>query len=152
MAAYLVRSRACTEDEEDPERLVALERILKSVGRGKRQKTALETQGGDVEHVDPLEEILRERAAEDASNLDGEADEDERGYQSPVYLSDDHHSLVGSDEDPEHDNAQWRKSRYPHFNPKNEVPDFCKSMVLIDAQQFRDAVRKHSIIKKKDLN
>ncbi|OMO98689.1 hypothetical protein CCACVL1_04103 [Corchorus capsularis] len=110
LAAYLVRSRACTEDEEDPERLVALERILKSVGRGKRQKTALETQGGDVEHVDPLEEILRERAAEDASNLDGEADEDERGYQSPVYLSDDHHSLVGSDEDPEHDNAQWRKS------------------------------------------
>ncbi|OMP04322.1 hypothetical protein COLO4_09729 [Corchorus olitorius] len=110
LAAYLVRSRAFTEDEEDPECVVALEKILKSVGRGKRQKTAPETQDEDAEHVDPLEEILRGKATEDAANSDGEADEDERGYQSPVYLSDDYHSLVGSDEDPEHDDAQWRKS------------------------------------------
>ncbi|OMO85298.1 hypothetical protein COLO4_21669 [Corchorus olitorius] len=89
-------SRAFTEDEEDLKRVVALEKILKSVGRGKRQKTAPEIQGENAEHVDPLEENLRRRAIEDAPNLYGEAYEDERGYQSPVYLSDDHHSLVGS--------------------------------------------------------
>ncbi|OMO83811.1 hypothetical protein COLO4_22356 [Corchorus olitorius] len=71
---------------------------------------APESQDEDAEHVDPLEEILRGRATEDAANSDGEVDEDEKGYQSLVYLSDDHHSLVGSDEDPEHDDAQWRKS------------------------------------------
>ncbi|PPE01634.1 hypothetical protein GOBAR_DD01290 [Gossypium barbadense] len=59
--------------------------------------------------------------------------------------SDDHGSILGSDDD-DNTNACKRRSRFPTYNPNSTSPHFC-----IGCEQFKSAIRKYSRCCKRKL-
>ncbi|OMP03219.1 Transposase, MuDR, plant [Corchorus olitorius] len=153
LKAYLVRTKAFTEEDHDPEGCLAREKIYESVKRGSRHKAIVprEEEGEDDVDSDPLEEIFRNIRDREVTAPDDEVVEVQRGYDSDNYLSNEARSLVNSDGDSDHDDATSRRSRYPRFNFNAAIPEFAKTMVFIDHEQFRSAIKKYSIASKKEL-
>ncbi|OMO89493.1 Transposase, MuDR, plant [Corchorus capsularis] len=153
LKAYLVRTKAFTEEDHDPEGCLAREKIYESVRRGSRHKALVsrEEEGEDDVDADPLEEIFRNIRERELTTTNDEVVEVQRGYESDNYLSDEARSLVNSDGDLDHDDATSRRSRYPRFNFNAAIPEFAKTMVFIDHEQFRYAIKKYSLASKKEL-
>lgn len=66
---------------------------------------------------------------------------EEDGNQTKVWDSDEHGSLVESDEDEEHEDGERRRSKFPLYNDKLK---FSLRMLFKDGKQFKSAIRKYS--------
>ncbi|MBA0574858.1 hypothetical protein Golob_006859, partial [Gossypium lobatum] len=80
-----------------------------------------------------------------SDGVDNVADEysrdEEDGNKTEVWNSDEHGSLVGSDEDEEHEDGERTKSKFPLYNDKLK---FSLGMLFKDGKQFKSTIRKYS--------
>ncbi|XP_039169827.1 uncharacterized protein LOC120294026 [Eucalyptus grandis] len=73
----------------------------------------------------------------------------EGNYQTDYYETDGDESLE-FDVEPE-DEVTRRRSRYPRYDPNCIVPVFTTSMMFDDGRQFKDAVKKHSVVERREI-
>ncbi|KAL4352899.1 hypothetical protein GQ457_06G016460 [Hibiscus cannabinus] len=109
---------------------------VKTVNRGKKHvETNSDSVGDETQLEIRKETIVEEENVGTTCELDGN--------ETDYFDSDDHGSLVSLDDD-EHDDAAWRKTRFPKYNPNLETLEFCLGMLFTDGKQFKEAIRKYS--------
>ncbi|MBA0767193.1 hypothetical protein Gotri_016123 [Gossypium trilobum] len=67
--------------------------------------------------------------------------EEEDGNETKVWDSDEHGSLVGFDEDEEHEDSERMRNKFPLYSDKLK---FSLGMLFKDDKQFKSAIRKYS--------
>ncbi|MBA0650255.1 hypothetical protein Goklo_017696, partial [Gossypium klotzschianum] len=67
--------------------------------------------------------------------------EEEDGNETEVWDSDEHESLVGFDEDEEHEDSERRRNNFPLYCDKLK---FSLGMLFNNDKQFKSAIRKYS--------
>ncbi|MBA0786622.1 hypothetical protein Gotri_025139 [Gossypium trilobum] len=100
---------------------------------------------GDFTTLDRVDNIADEYAG-DFTTSDGlnnvaatRSGEEEDGNETEVWDSDEHGSLVGSDEDEEHEDGDRKRSKFPLYNDKLK---FSLGMLFKDGKHFKSAIRK----------
>ncbi|KAG8491458.1 hypothetical protein CXB51_014839 [Gossypium anomalum] len=71
------------------------------------------------------------------------SEEEEDSHEAEVYDSNKHGSLVGSDEDEEHENGGRRKSKFPLYKDRPDPLKFSLGMFFKDSKQFKSAIRNY---------
>ncbi|KAK5845761.1 hypothetical protein PVK06_001980 [Gossypium arboreum] len=99
----------------------------------------------DFETSDGVDNIANEYAGDFATS-DGvdnitaaRSGEEEDGNEIEVWDSDEHGSLVESDEDEEDEDGERKRSKFPLYNDKLK---FSLGMLFKDGKQFKSAIRK----------
>ncbi|KAG4142481.1 hypothetical protein ERO13_D06G132550v2 [Gossypium hirsutum] len=92
-------------------------------------------------------EVLEEVEGE---GLNDRVGREEEGNETQYFDSDDHSSILGSDDDNDPD-ACRRRSRFPTNNPNSVSPLFCIWMLFKDGVQFKSAIRKYSMCCRRKL-
>ncbi|KAK5834833.1 hypothetical protein PVK06_010511 [Gossypium arboreum] len=102
---------------------------------------------GDFATSDGVDNVANEYAGDFATSdgLDNvtaaRSGEEDDGNETKVWDSDEHGSLVESDEDEEHEDGERRRSKFPLHNDKLK---FSLGMLFKDGKQFKSAIRKYS--------
>ncbi|TYG99713.1 hypothetical protein ES288_A10G217500v1 [Gossypium darwinii] len=101
---------------------------------------------GDFATLDGVDNVADEYADDFATsdrldNVAAARTREEDGNQTKVWDSDEHGSLVESDEDEEHEDGERMRSKFPLYNDKLK---FSLRMLFKDGKQFKSAIRKYS--------
>ncbi|MBA0832559.1 hypothetical protein Goarm_016944, partial [Gossypium armourianum] len=78
----------------------------------------------------------------DGEGLNDSVSREEDGNETEYFDSDDHGSILGSEDDDNID-VYRRRSRFPTYNPNLASPHFCIGMLFKDSEQFKSAIRKY---------
>ncbi|PPR80947.1 hypothetical protein GOBAR_AA39768 [Gossypium barbadense] len=105
-----------------------------TVGEDSDSEVAANEYAGDFATSDGVDNVDDECVGDFAisDGMDSVVDE---------YDSDEHGSLVESDEDEEHEDGERRRSKFPLYNDKLK---FSLGMLFNDGKQFKSAIRKYS--------
>ncbi|PPD73248.1 hypothetical protein GOBAR_DD29830 [Gossypium barbadense] len=90
---------------------------------------------GEKFEVEVLEKVNGE-------GLNDRVDREEEGNETEYFDSDDHGSILGSDDD-ENIDACRRISRFPAYNPNLASSHFYTGMMFKDGELFKSAIRKY---------
>ncbi|KAH1083893.1 hypothetical protein J1N35_023654 [Gossypium stocksii] len=116
-----------------------------TVGENNDSEVTADEYAGDFATSDGVDNVADEYAGDFATSdrpdnvATVRTGEEEDGNETEVWDSDEHGSLVGSDEDEEHENGERRRSKFPFYNDKLK---FSLGMFFKDGKQFKSAVRK----------
>ncbi|KAG8499223.1 hypothetical protein CXB51_005732 [Gossypium anomalum] len=117
-----------------------------TVGEGNNGEIAVDEYTGDFATSDGVDNVADEYADDFTISdvLDNvvaaRSGEEEDRNKAEVWDSDEHGSLVGSDEDKEHEDGERRRSKFPLFNDKLK---FSLEMLFKDGKQFKSAIQKY---------
>ncbi|MBA0626834.1 hypothetical protein Godav_004426 [Gossypium davidsonii] len=126
--------------------------------RQKLREVEGKTTGKDKETI--VDETKSERFGEqfeaevpeevEGEGLNDRVGREEEANETEYFDSDDHSSILGSDDDNDPD-ACRRRSRFPTNNPNSASPLFCIWMLFKDGVQFKSAIRKYSMCCRRKL-
>ncbi|PPS15880.1 hypothetical protein GOBAR_AA04692 [Gossypium barbadense] len=129
--AYLMKVMYLSNGDDDEEFQEARQKVKKVEGKtsGKNKETILdETESeSSKEQFEPKvpEEI-------DGEGLNDSVGREEDGNETEYFESDDHRSILGSEDDDNTDVCR-RRSRFPTYNPNSASPHFYIEMLFKDA-------------------
>ncbi|MBA0720026.1 hypothetical protein Golax_007669, partial [Gossypium laxum] len=113
------------------------------VGEDNDSEVIVNEYAGNFATLDRVDNVADEYAGDFATS-DGlnnvvatRSGEEEDGNETEVWDSDEHGSLVGSDEDEEHEDGDRRRSKFPLYNDKLK---FSLGMLFKDGKQFKSAI------------
>ncbi|MBA0794336.1 hypothetical protein Gohar_018673, partial [Gossypium harknessii] len=78
----------------------------------------------------------------DGEGLNDSVGKEEDGNKTEYFDSDDHGSILGSEDD-DNTNICRRRSRFPTYNPNLASQHFCIGMLFKDGEQFKSTIRKY---------
>ncbi|MFQ6646571.1 hypothetical protein Gotur_019677 [Gossypium turneri] len=89
----------------------------------------------------------------EVEGLNDRVGREEEGNRAEYFDSDDHGSILGSDDNDNIDTCKRkrRRSRFPTYNPNSTSPHFCIGMLFKDGEQFKSAIRKYSMCCRREL-
>ncbi|KAH1039442.1 hypothetical protein J1N35_041185 [Gossypium stocksii] len=118
-----------------------------TVGEDKDSEVVNDEYVGDFATSDGVDNVTDEYAGHFATS-DGvgnvvatSSGEEEDENEIEVWDSDEHGSLIGSDEDEEHKDGERRRSKFPLYNDKLK---FSLGILFKDGKQFKSAIQKYS--------
>ncbi|MBA0725349.1 hypothetical protein Golax_021944, partial [Gossypium laxum] len=98
-----------------------------TVGEDNDSEVVADEYVGDFAILDELDNVAIARSGEE-----------EDGNEIEVWDSDEHESLVGLNEDEEHEDGERKRSKFPLYNDKLK---FSLGMLFKDGKQFKSAIR-----------
>ncbi|PPE00654.1 hypothetical protein GOBAR_DD02317 [Gossypium barbadense] len=123
-------------DSEDENTYLMKVREMEGKTSGKGKETVLdETESesfGEKFKAEVLEEV-------DGEGLNGSVGKEEDGNKTEYFDSDNHGSILGSEDD-DSTNICRRRSRFPTYNPNLTSPHFCIGMLFEDGEQFKSTI------------
>ena len=133
-----------TSEEESNEELMEARRALKLA----KQRAAIKS--NQVDRGSGCRSIVVRDDDIDYEPDDVEDDEasDESNYSEGGEM-DDFEILEGEESDEEE--IVRSRNRFPVYESKSKEPVFCVSMVFVSPEEFRDAIRKHSIAVQREV-
>ncbi|XP_048136037.1 uncharacterized protein LOC115748482 [Rhodamnia argentea] len=114
----------------------------------------------DIEGDELMGEIDSETKDTDLVDAQFLTDDDDRDNEDLViaetsyqtdYKETDGDETLGSDDGPGDGEPTRRRSRYPRYDPNCVVPVFATSMMFDGGRQFKDAVKKHSVVERREI-
>ncbi|OMP13236.1 hypothetical protein COLO4_02033, partial [Corchorus olitorius] len=126
---FSVRVRGLSDGENDEELQRALNRKVKK-GKGPQIRISIPVEGVSENENDPLLHHVRLQQQKDAG--EGTSHQVEENYESDPY------------QEPE-----TKDDEYPRYNPSLDLPEFESGMFFTDVYEFRAAIRKYSLAKKR---
>ncbi|XVF54917.1 hypothetical protein PTKIN_Ptkin05aG0219100 [Pterospermum kingtungense] len=109
--------------------------------------------GARVSLESEIEKAINDELVQDEGEVETSID-DELVENKGEAVDDDNVYLVrvdGEGSDAEEDSVQKRRSQYPLYNSNVALPQFYIGMVFRDGKEFREGIRKHSLVSRKAL-
>ncbi|MBA0725530.1 hypothetical protein Golax_022113, partial [Gossypium laxum] len=144
------------EDENDDEEEEELQEVRQKVREveGKTSRKAKETVLDETESESSRKQFEAEVPKKvEVEGLNDRVGREEEGNRTEYFDSDDHESILGSDDNDNIDTCKRkrRRSRFPTYNPNSTSPHFCIGMLFNDGEQFKSAIRKYSMCCRREL-
>ncbi|MBA0776118.1 hypothetical protein Gotri_011169 [Gossypium trilobum] len=86
----------------------------------------------------------------DGEGLNYSVGREEDGNKTEYFDSDDHGSILASEDDDNTDVCR-RRTRFPTYNPNSTSPHFCTGMLFKDGEQFKFAIHKYLMCCRREL-
>ncbi|KAH1082669.1 hypothetical protein J1N35_022430 [Gossypium stocksii] len=85
----------------------------------------------------------------DCEGLNDSVGKEEDGNETEYFYSDDHRSILGSEDD--NSDVCRRRNRFPTYNPNSASPHFYIEMLFNDGKQFKSVICKYLVCCKREL-
>ncbi|MBA0730242.1 hypothetical protein Golax_025345 [Gossypium laxum] len=129
--AYLMKVMYLSDGDDDEELQEAMQKVREVEGKtsGKCKETVLDETESESSKQQFEAKVFEEV---DGEGLNYSVGREEDGNKTEYFDSDDHGSILGSEDDDNTDVCR-RRTRFPTYNPNSTSPHFCTGMLFKDA-------------------
>ncbi|MBA0730243.1 hypothetical protein Golax_025345 [Gossypium laxum] len=147
--AYLMKVMYLSDGDDDEELQEAMQKVREVEGKtsGKCKETVLDETESESSKQQFEAKVFEEV---DGEGLNYSVGREEDGNKTEYFDSDDHGSILGSEDDDNTDVCR-RRTRFPTYNPNSTSPHFCTGMLFKDGEQFKFAIHKYLMCCRREL-
>ncbi|MBA0730245.1 hypothetical protein Golax_025345, partial [Gossypium laxum] len=138
-----------SDGDDDEELQEAMQKVREVEGKtsGKCKETVLDETESESSKQQFEAKVFEEV---DGEGLNYSVGREEDGNKTEYFDSDDHGSILGSEDDDNTDVCR-RRTRFPTYNPNSTSPHFCTGMLFKDGEQFKFAIHKYLMCCRREL-
>ncbi|MBA0776121.1 hypothetical protein Gotri_011169 [Gossypium trilobum] len=147
--AYLMNVMYLLDGDNEEELQEAMQKVREV--EGKTSWKCKETVLDETESESSKQQFEAKVSEEvDGEGLNYSVGREEDGNKTEYFDSDDHGSILASEDDDNTDVCR-RRTRFPTYNPNSTSPHFCTGMLFKDGEQFKFAIHKYLMCCRREL-